>query len=198
MSSSTSKSSGSPGSGRRKQRAEQPLLAASLPSATGSNSGDRFRLEAEWLALQEQEQNLRAYEVQLRAMQADIDLRREQDLPTSISPFPAGELSLQSAWDKLIRARELLDSEQSHFRDERLVMKAERAEIKRRLAQLDAREAALSAREEALSPSRSSKGGGGNQAVGERKASVMTRLSRNPFDFARSVLGRGKKSLAPV
>ena len=53
-------------------------------------------------------------------MQAEIDSRREPQSSTSVSPFPAGELSLQSAWDKLIRARELLEAEQTHLREDRL------------------------------------------------------------------------------
>lgn len=150
-----------------------------------------LRLEVDWWALREREQNLRAYEAQLRAMRADIDGRREPESTTSVSPFPAGELSLQSAWDKLIRARELLDAEQAHFRDDRLAMKAEMAEFTRRLANVAAREESVLAREQALAAAAPDERSGEPMA-GEHTMSVMTRLTRNPFGFARSVF-RGKK-----
>jgi chromosome segregation ATPase len=162
------------------------LLAAGAPTESAAESAKRLRLEAEWQELREREENLRAYEAQLRAMQADIDGRREPATTTSISPFPAGKLSLQAAWDKLIRARELLDSEQAHFRDDRLAMKAEMADFARRLANLAAREESVLVREQALAAAEAG-GRSGKPMPGERPMSLMTRLTRNPFDFARSV-----------
>lgn len=168
----------------RLKRGQRSLIAAAASTESAVESAERLRLEAEWQALREREENLRAYEGQLRAMQADIDGRREPDSATSISPFPAGELSLQSAWNKLIRARELLDSEQAHFRDDRLAMKADMAEFTRRLANIAAREESVLAREQALA---AAEAGGRSGKPGEHPMSVMTRLTRNPFDFARSV-----------
>lgn len=170
----------------RLQRGQRSLLAASAPVEAPVESAERLRLETEWQALREREENLQAYEAQLRAMQADSDGRREPDSTTSISPFPAGELSLQSAWDKLIRARELLDSEQAHFRDDRLAMKAEMAELTRRAANIAAREASVLVREQALAATEAG-GRPGEPAAVEHTMSVMTRLTRKPFDFARSV-----------
>jgi hypothetical protein len=170
----------------RLKRGQRSLIAVSAPAGAPVESAERLRLEAEWQALREREENLRAYEAQLRAMQADIDGRREPESTTSISPFPAGELSLQSAWDKLIRARELLDSEQAHFRDDRLAMKAEMAEFTRRLANIAAREESVMVREQALAAAEAGGQAGEPMAV-EHTMSVMTRLTRNPFDFARSV-----------
>lgn len=170
----------------RLKRGQRSLLAANAPVETPVESAERLRLEAEWQALREREENLRAYEAQLRAMQADLDGRREPESTTSVSPFPAGELSLQAAWDKLIRARELLDAEQAHFREDRLAMKAEMAEFTRRLANLAAREEAVVARERVLLVADAG-GRAAEPMAGEHTMSVMTRLTRNPFDFARSV-----------
>jgi hypothetical protein len=174
---------------RRPRGRERSLLSEGAADETAAVSGERLRLEAEWQVLHEREENLRAYEAQLRTMQADIDARREPDAATSVSPFPAAELSLQTEWDKLIRTRELLDAEQKHFRDDRLVIKAELADLNRRQANLATREAGVAAREERLA--------GLEPAVaepiaGQHRMSVMTRLTRSPFALARSVLRGGK------
>jgi len=168
----------------RLKRSSRSLVATEIPSVSQQTAGERARLEDEWLALRETEENLRAYEAQLRAMQADIDARRQPESTTSVSPFPAGELSLQTAWDKLIRARELLDSEQASFRDDRMALKAEQVESRRQQANFAAREAALSAREQAL-PSAES-------IAAQKTMSIMTRLSRSPFEFARAVFRVGR------
>jgi hypothetical protein len=173
----------------RLKRREHSLLSAGAADEDSAVSGERLRLEAEWQVLHEREENLRAYEAQLRAMQADIDARREPDASTSVSPFPAGELSLQTAWDKLIRARELLESEQTHFRDDRLVMKAELADLNRRQANLATREAMIAAREEQLAAHEPAVA---EPIAGQHTMSVMTRLTRSPFALARSVLRGGK------
>jgi len=168
----------------RLKRSSRSLVATEIPSVSQQTAGERARLEDEWLALRETEENLRAYEAQLRAMQADIDARRQPESTTSVSPFPAGELSLQTAWDKLIRARELLDSEQASFRDDRMALKAEQVELRRQQANFAAREAALPAREQAL-PSAES-------IAAQKTMSIMTRLSRSPFEFARAVFRVGR------
>jgi len=169
----------------RLKRSSRPLAGSQAPAVSRQATEERDRLEAERLMLRETEDNLRAYEAQLRAMQTDIDASRENDLTTSVSPFPAGELSLQSAWDKLIRARELLDSEQASFRDDRMVLKAEQAELRRQQANFATREAALSAREQALISAI-------EPMAAEKSMSVITRLSRTPFEFARAVFRAGK------
>ncbi|MBC7368927.1 MAG: hypothetical protein H7343_19305 [Undibacterium sp.] len=173
----------------RLKRRERSLLAAGVPDEAAVASGGRLWLEAEWQALHEREENLRAYEAQLRAMQADIDARREPEASTSVSPFPAGELSLQTAWDKLIRARELLDAEQVHSRDDRLVLKAELADLNRRQANLATRETSVAAREEQLAAPEPAVA---EPIAGQHTMSVMTRLTRSPIALARSVLRGGK------
>ncbi len=169
----------------RLKRSSRSLLATESPGISQYAAGERVRLEAEWQALRETEENLRAFEAQLRAMQADIDARRQPESAASVSPFPAGELSLQSAWDKLIRARELLDSEQASFRDDRMVLKAEQAELRRQQANIAIREVALLAREQALASV-------AEPIAAQNTMSVMTRLSRTPFGFARAVFRGGR------
>lgn len=151
-------------------------------------TADRHRMESDQEALNEREENLRAYEERLRAMQAEIDSRREPQSSTSVSPFPAGELSLQSAWDKLIRARELLEAEQTHLREDRLTLQAERVEFRRQQATLAAREQAVAAREQALASAEPVL----EPIAGQQTMASSARFTFSPFALARSVLRSGK------
>lgn len=47
-------------------------LTAGAPAESSVESNERLRLEAEWQALREREENLRAYEAQLRAMRVPL------------------------------------------------------------------------------------------------------------------------------
>ena len=174
------------------KRLVRSLLEAGAADNSQLATSERLRLAAEWKTLHEREENLRAFELQLRAMQADIDARRTPEIPTSVSPFPAGELSLQSAWDKLIRARELLEAEQTNFREDRMAMRAELADLKRRQANFAVRQAALTAREESLSRAELAADSAAEPIAAQHTMSVMTRLTRSPFHFARSILRGGK------
>jgi len=169
----------------RLKRSSRPLAGSQAPAVSRQATEERDRLEAERMMLRETEDNLRGYEAQLRAMQAEMDGRRENDLTTSVSSVAPGELSLQSEWDKLTRARELIDSEQASFRDDRMVLKADQAALRRQQVSLAAREAALSAREQALIAA-------AEPIAAEKSMSVITRLARTPFEFARAVFRIGK------
>lgn len=171
----------------RLKRRERSLITPETSDSLRLTA-DRQRLEADLAALHEREENLRAYEEHLRAMQAEIDARRVPESSTSVSPFPAGELSLQTAWDKLIRARELLEAEQTHLRDDRLALQAERSEFKRQQATLAAREQAVTAREQALTnPEPVLEPMAGQHTIG-----AASRFTFSPFALARSVLRSGK------
>ena len=171
----------------RLKRRERSLITPETSDSLRLTA-DRQRLEADLAALHEREGNLRAYEEHLRAMQAEIDARRVPESSTSVSPFPAGELSLQTAWDKLIRARELLEAEQTHLRDDRLALQAERSEFKRQQATLAAREQAVTAREQALTnPEPVLEPMAGQHTIG-----AASRFTFSPFALARSVLRSGK------
>lgn len=159
---------------------------------------ERRRLQEDQDALREREANLRDYEARLRAWQAEIDAGREGGSgvrtapvvivgPRSSSRVPFNEEpALQVAWEKLHRARELLEAEQTHLRDDRITLREQEAEMRKREEALDAREARLAAREELVSVAVA------QPVAGEHTMSAVTRLTRAPFEMARSVFG-GKR-----
>src|SRR5258708_1836759 len=102
---------------------------------------ERRRLQEDHDALRGRESNLREYEARLRAWQAEIDAGRLATAgtrPTAPVPVqvqaPAAPMFLRSsghpftedpalltAWEKLHRAREILEAEQTHLRDDRIM-----------------------------------------------------------------------------
>ena len=142
---------------RRRDDTKPPLLATPRPNANAL-ADERARLDADLAELRETEANLRAYEARLRAMQAELDAaRRATRAPratavplrtktATAAPFKGGSGELQAEWDKLIRAREILEHEQAHLRGDRLALRDEAAVVRRRAAALDEREAQLAAR----------------------------------------------------
>jgi chromosome segregation ATPase len=163
---------------------------------------ERRRLQEDQEALRERESNLREYESRLRELQAEIESGRAAPpvtvrataapflRPTSKAPF-ADDVALQAAWEKFHRARQLLESEQAHLRDERTVLHDQKAEVKQREEAVAEREAAVAVREDliaAATPSKRSR----EPIAAEHTMSAMTRLTRAPFDMARTVFG-GKK-----
>jgi hypothetical protein len=99
---------------------------------------------------------------------------------------PYGMASLQEAWDKLYKARAILEAEQNHLRDDRIALQGEidllagrehavaTRELRIRQIELEAA-IALEDEEEA-----------------RQSQSAITRLTRAPFDMARSVFGQKK------
>jgi peptidoglycan hydrolase CwlO-like protein len=164
---------------------------------------ERRRLLEDQEALREREANLRDYEARLRSLQAEIESGRAAPpvvtrstaapfvRPSSKAPF-ADDVALQTAWEKFHRARQLLEAEQSHLRDERTVLHDQKAEVKAREAAVAVREASVAEREQliaaATSPNRSRE-----PIASERTMSAVTRLTRAPFDMARSVFGGKNK-----
>ena len=164
---------------------------------------ERRRLEEDHEALRVREANLRDYEARLRALQAEIEAQRENHaaVPTptrTVVPFPRsasrgpfeGEPALQTGWEKLHRARELLEAEQAHLRDERLIGRERELQLKRREDAVAVREAKLAEREAMLAaayPPPSAE-----PIAAEHTMSAVTRLTRAPFDMARSVFGAKK------
>jgi peptidoglycan hydrolase CwlO-like protein len=168
---------------------------------------ERRRLQEDHEALREREQNLREYESRLRALQADIEAGREAPAagasptrstapgflrPSSRTPF-ADDPGLQTAWEKLHRARELFEAESRSMRDDRVALREQEAQIKRRETALAEREARIAAREAALlappppppSPEPAS-------PPEEPAVSAVSRLTRGPFSAARAVFGPRK------
>lgn len=173
-----------------------------LPRATekwaAALAEERRRLQEDQDALREREGNLRDYEARLRGWQAEIDASRAGLAPKasapaastpgaplttlprpSRSPFTPEDPMLQAAWEKLHRSRELLEAEQAHLRDDRILIREQEIANKTRADALDAREAALVTREAlvaAATPAKKGKTG-------------VTRITQVPFDMARTVFG---------
>lgn len=182
-----------------------PTLKLARPSAekwVATLTEERRRLFEDQEALREREANLRVYESRLRALQAEIDAGRNgaeapaslrsaagaYQRPGSRTPF-TDETSLQAAWDKLHRARELLEAEQAHLRDDRIAQHALVASVKRREEAVAAREAVLAEREALVAAALPDTS---QPIAAEHTMSAMTRLTRAPFEIARSVFGGNK------
>lgn len=169
---------------------------------------ERRRLLEDQEALREREMNLRDYESRLRSLQAEIEAGRGAvpattarvtaapfKRPSSTAPF-VDDVGLQTAWEKLHRARELFEAEQAHLRDDRIVLHDQRTELKRREEDVTLREARVAERERLIAETNTSATTGepiaGEPIASEHTMSAMTRLTRGPFNMARSVFG-GKK-----
>jgi hypothetical protein len=108
------------------------------------------------------------------------------DQPEDAPSGPYGQAALQSAWDKLYRARSILEAEQAHIRDDRLVFQGE-------VDALEAREQAVAARELRIRQIELQMALDMEEEKDAREsASALTKLTRAPFDLARSVFGAKK------
>jgi hypothetical protein len=94
--------------------------------------------------------------------------------------------ALQLAWDKLYRARAILEAEQAHLRDDRISMQGD-------FDALQAREQAVAARE--LRMQQLELQGALDRAEAadaQAQGSALGRLTRAPFEMARSVFSPKK------
>lgn len=151
----------------------------------------RHALRVDLEALLVREENLRAYEARLRDLQARLDARQGgAAVEATRAPFAAatdlpGDAAVRASWEKLHRAREILEAESAVMRDERMALREQERVVRER-------QAALAQREERL-------------AAGEAALGARTRLvaagpiprsdatpTRSPFQFARTVW-RGAK-----
>jgi hypothetical protein len=186
----------------------QPTLKLTRPAPdkwAATLAEERRRLQEDQDTLREREANLREYEERLRTWQAEIDASRQQAAPaprvaggtapflrpSSKAPF-ADDAALQAAWEKLHRARELFEAEQSHLREDRLALREQAENLKHREDMLAAREAALQEREALVAEALGMKAPAPQPIASEHTMSAVTRLTRAPFDMARSVFG-GRK-----
>lgn len=158
----------------------------------------RWRFESDLAGLREREANLREYEARLRSWQERLDAagvvpRPSFSLPPfggSASPLPGAlDVDLRGAWEKLYRARALLEAEQKQVRDDRMVVRGIKSELERREAELAAREAAVRERElrpPAAAPVAVSR------PVEESTLSAVRRLTEAPLQAARAVFKPSK------
>jgi hypothetical protein len=187
----------------------EPALKLARPSAekwAATLAEERLRLQEDQEALREREENLREYENRLRMLQAEIEAGRTSTLsplpattrstpsifqrPPSRAPFNE-DPALQGAWEKLHRAREILEAEQKNLRDERIMIRELELGVKRRAEEVAEREARLAEREALVTAATLAP-----QPVSEpppAQSSTVSRITRAPFDMARSVFG-GKKA----
>jgi hypothetical protein len=161
---------------------------------------ERKRIADDAEALELREANLKDYEARLRTLQKELDGNQRGGTSRSASPFLgrsgtpfSSDASLDAAWQKLHRARELCEAEQAHLRDDRIAMQAFELELKQRELAVAAREAQVAEQEAILAASA--------QVASETpppiaEPSAFRRLTRMPFLVAESVL-RGKNSRPP-
>jgi hypothetical protein len=99
---------------------------------------------------------------------------------------PYGMASLQEAWDKLYRARAILEAEMNHLRDDRIALQGEMDMLVAREQQIGVRELRLQQVELQAELERAD----AEEARAEQ--STISKISRAPFDMARSVFGMKK------
>ncbi|HEY5228970.1 MAG TPA: hypothetical protein VIJ19_10530 [Opitutaceae bacterium] len=97
-----------------------------------------------------------------------------------------GHSALQAAWDKLYKARSILEAEQAHLRDDRIAIQGE-------IEVLQQREQNVTAREQRIQQMEYQAQLAIAEAQAEKDAeSSFSKLTRAPFDMARSVFGQKK------
>jgi hypothetical protein len=99
---------------------------------------------------------------------------------------PRGVSALHAAWDKLYKARSILEAEQVHLRDDRIALQGEVDQLQQREQHVAARELRMQQMEYQA-----------QLAIAEAQdakdsESALTKLTRAPFDMARSVFGQKK------
>ena len=185
----------------------EPDLKLARPSAekwVATLAEERMRLQEDQEALREREENLRDYESRLRALQAEIEAGRGSLLnqtasptrstpsifqrPSSRTPF-TDDTALSAAWEKLHRAREILEAEQKNLRDDRISIRELEIMVKQRAEEVAEREARLAEREALVTAATPAPA----PAADPASVSAVTRITRAPFEMARSVFG-GKKA----
>ena len=95
-------------------------------------------------------------------------------------------------WDKLFRARAILETEQNLVRDERQQMKVERDLVARREQEVAAREARVAEVEEKRLALAAEAAAAECAAQGKSGGTMFRRLSHTPFEVARQVFGAKK------
>jgi len=165
---------------------------------------ERRRLHLDQEAVREREASLRDYEARLRTLEAEIEAGRTERAglipppavssrtavpfkrPTSIPPFEE-DGGLKAAWEKLYRARELLEAEEVHMRHERVMLHDQVQSLRQRAETLAIREAQVAEREGLMAAAAA------QPMAGEHTMSAVTRLTTAPFEMARAVFGGRRK-----
>lgn len=149
----------------------------SFDDQPGTLAKAHCRLIQDLEELREREENLRAYENRLRAMQDEFESGRQAGALKIPSPqnSPLAHVSgVDEAWRKLHRARELLEVEQKHLVTERLCLRAEKETLQKREAVVTERENRLQAVVERL------------HAKEEKSKQGLLGFTRAPFNLAKT------------
>jgi hypothetical protein len=129
--------------------------------------------------LRQREVNLRAYETRLRVLQSNME---GGVWPAAPSPpgraTTATDPALAAAWSKLHRARELMEVEQKHLIEGRLLLREETQALVKREAAVTVREARVT-EAETLRPTQ--------HEPKETKTGGVRGLTRAPFALAKAV-----------
>jgi len=99
---------------------------------------------------------------------------------------PYGTVALQEAWDKLYRARSILEAEQTHLRDDRIALQGEMEALRQREQALANREWYIAEYERLIALEKA------EAADKLESESTLAKLTRAPFNMARSVFGQKK------
>jgi hypothetical protein len=99
---------------------------------------------------------------------------------------PYGTASLQEAWDKLYKARAILEAEQNHLRDDRIALQGEIDGLASREHAVAVRELRIHQLELNAALDRA------EEEDARAEQSTIAKLTRAPFDMARSVFGQKK------
>lgn len=109
----------------------------------------------------------------------------------SYNPFPSrdeddSEAALRAAWDRLYRARNILEREQEHLRDDRIAFQGEIDALQERIRNVSAREDRMRKWEESVQRQLQEEQ---EREAAEAAKSTLSKLTRAPFDMARSMFG---------
>ncbi len=113
-------------------------------------------------------------------------MESDNTIPFDGVPGNSTQTALQQAWDKLYRARAILEAEQAHLRDDRISLQGDFEALQAREQALAARELRIQQLELQAALDRA------EAADGQAQGSALGRLTRAPFDMARSVFGPKK------
>lgn len=181
--------------------AELKLARPSPDKWAATLAEERLRLQEDQESLRERETNLREYEARLRILQAEIEAGRSASpmpvtpaaasapgrstpplfqRPSSRAPF-GDEAALQAAWEKLHRAREILEAEQKNLRDDRISLQDLDVMLRQRMEELAEREAVVTQREAIIAAAASPE----PIPEGEPEVSAVTRFTRSVFGGRR-------------
>ncbi|OHE81709.1 MAG: hypothetical protein A3G75_10635 [Verrucomicrobia bacterium RIFCSPLOWO2_12_FULL_64_8] len=110
---------------------------------------EREQMVADAEFLREQENNLRVYEQRLRELLAASEAERvSRQAATPERPNGEPGSGIQSAWDKVNRAMDMLEAERRSFNDQKITLRETEKRLQEWEARLKEREAQLNAREQ--------------------------------------------------